>query len=219
MPTLAEMAVEREQQDSNMILLIHQGKTARQIAEMLGLTASTIRNRAERVGLKCEQVQRRGPVPTRTEYTARPCHHKAAECKSMPCMGHRFGADLICQCGTDWHQHQRNGVPCEIGLSAECMETETSKTCLHGHDISEPDSVYVYSSGKKECRICRAERTLRCKQQKAEKQQEKKDERTHCVNGHPWTDVYENPNGRGQCRVCRRSYQAQHTKRRREKRG
>ncbi len=47
---------------------------------------------------------------------------------------------------------------------------------------------------------------------------EAKSERTHCINGHPWTDVYVNPRGKQHCRVCRKADQAISTQRRREKR-
>lgn len=220
MATMAELAEARDAQDRDMILMIHQGKTASQIAEMLGLTASTVRNRAERVGLKCESVHRRGPVPKRIQTAARPCRHKPAECKSMSCLGHRFGPDLTCQCGVEWHQHQREGLPCEIGVPVEQLDVEQLETCLNGHDISRPDSVYTYPSGRKNCRACRTEWELRSRRKKAERggvvRYRPDPDRKYCANGHPWTDVYRNPNGKEQCRVCRREQHRKYSANRRE---
>ena len=207
MATLAEMAVAREERDRDMVLLIHQGKTAGQIGKVLGLTARTVRYRAEKAGLECETVRQVSSSPIRLHRASRPCRHKPSECKSMPCFGHRFGADLVCQCGTDWHKHQREGLPCEIGLSPECFERDDAERCRNGHDISQPDSVYVYSSGKKECRICRSDRGLRFKQRKKDEQQRQQEERTECSRGHPWINVYVNPKGESKCRVCRKNDQ------------
>lgn len=216
MATLAEIAEAKEEQDQEMIALIQQGKTARQIGALMGTTASTVRNRAERVGMKCEQVVRRASAPTRVQKAAKPCNHKPGECRSMPCLSHRFGADLTCQCGVGWHQHQIDGLPCTEGKPAERLEVEHKETCFNGHDTSDPASVYIYPSGKKECRACRAERTLKSKEKTPEEKALPKPMRTHCDAGHPWLNLYHSPNGRKQCRECRRKRHREYAIRRKE---
>ena len=169
MPTRAELNAIRDERDTEMILLIHQGKTARQIAAILGVTSSTIRGRADGHGLQCERVHRRGPVPTRMEEAAKPCKHPPAECKSVSCLGHRFGPDLTCTCGVEWHTHQRDGLSCE--------------------DAKEPERKYP----------------------------DQLENRTHCCNGHPWTDVYRYPNGKEECNPCRRANESAYYLRQKEK--
>lgn len=198
MATLAELEAARvdRDRDRDMVLLIHQGKTARQIAELLGLTSRMVRHRARARGLKCQRVRPIEPSPTRIEYEARPCHHKKGECKSVPCLGHRFGANLLCQCGVDWHYHQRNGVPCETEQPAERLDREHPEVCCNGHDTSDPESVYTYPSGKKECRECGRERSRRSYHKL----------RTHCMTrNHEMTpeNTYVTPQGRRECRECR----------------
>lgn len=115
---------------------------------------------------------------------------------------------MICQCGVEWHQHQREGLPCEIVVPAERLEVEHPETCCNGHDTSDPKSVYTYPSGKKECRECRADRTIRSKKKKRKaKPARPKGPVSHCIRGHEYTpeNSYVNPNDKKRhCRACRR---------------
>ena len=175
MPTLAEMAVEREVRDAPMVALIKAGRTIRQVAEELNLNPNTVRHRATARGLTADASQARTVAPTRPETIRRPCSCTTNRwgCRAHPNAGHRFGADLTCECGTSWFVMQKHPVECPSAKRPECA----SYTCA-----VEPQPP-----------------------------------REFCSRGHPWTDVYTNPNGKQHCRVCRKADQAIATQRRREK--
>jgi hypothetical protein len=173
MPTLAEMDVARDVRDAHMIGLINAGRTLRQIADEMKLNLNTVRHRAKARGLVADAShQRSGVTPTRPARIQKPCKCDGL-CQSVPAAGHRFGADLTCECGTSWHVMQRHPVECPVGKRPECV----SYTCAQPAEPKE-----------------------------------------FCNRGHPWTNVYTNPQGKDHCRVCRRSDQAKSTQRRREKR-
>lgn len=120
MPTLAEMAVEREVRDAPMVALIKAGRTIRQIAEELNLNPNTVRHRAIARGLTADASQARTVAPTRPDVIRKPCDCDGL-CQSVPSMGHRFGADTYCVCGTSWFVHQRYPVQCPEGKRPECV--------------------------------------------------------------------------------------------------
>lgn len=158
MPTLAEMAVEREVRDQPMIGLIKAGRTIRQIAEELNLNPNTVRHRATARGLTADASQARTVAPTRPEKIRKPCSctTNVWGCRAHPNAGHRFGADLTCECGTSWFVMQRFPVPCPAGKRPECVSVAEAKPprefCGRGHPWTD---VYVYPSGKEHCRACR----------------------------------------------------------------
>lgn len=155
MPTLAEMAVEREVRDQPMIGLIKAGRTIRQIAEELNLNPNTVRHRATARGLTADASKARTVAPTRPEKIRKPCSctTNVWGCRAHPNAGHRFGADLTCECGTSWFVMQRYPVPCPAGKRPErvVVEKEKREVCSHGHPWVD---VYVNPAGKEQCRVC-----------------------------------------------------------------
>ena len=157
MPTLAEMAVEREVRDAPMVALINAGRTIRQIADELKLNPNTVRHRATAAGLTADASQAFSVTPTRPKQIQKPCHHGIhydGACKTVSSSGHRFGADTYCSaCGTSWYVHQRYPVECPEGKRPErvVVEKEKRKFCSHGHPWVD---VYVNPAGKEQCRVC-----------------------------------------------------------------
>ena len=220
MATMAELAEERRVRDEPMLEMVRAGRTAKQIGKVVGLAAGTVRHRVQKYGVKCVTWQEKaGVAPKEAARMSKPCKCDGI-CQSVHAGGHRFGPDLTCACGTHWHLYQRDPVPCEIGVPVEQLDVEQLETCRNGHDISHPDSVYTYPSGRKNCRTCRTEWELRSRRKKRERggvvRYRPDPDRKYCSNGHPWTDVYRNPNGKEQCRVCRREQHRKYANRRKE---
>jgi len=178
----------------SMIALIEQGMNALEIAEEMGmgLTPHTIRQRSYKLGLTISPVRRKR-VERTTEYRSKPC-----KCHPV-CMDHSFRADLVCDCGKTWGQHQHNPTHCEKQMKVRHMQNK--EFCTNGHDLEDPANIYVYPSGKRKyCRACR-----NTQERSGVKKRDKP--RTHCTRGHTLTEdnIYIAPgDGKRQCRVCRK---------------
>ncbi len=209
--SLSEIAEKRRVRDLPMLEMVRVGRTSKQIGEELGLDAGTVRHRVKKYGMKCEVVQvrkRTGVTPTRPERILRPCRHKPGLCKSQPCMGHRFAADLTCDCGTSWHVHQRYPVECPTAKRPEPVSVvEERQSCSRGHPWT-PETLYVSGEGKRRCRTCRADDERKQNQARIRKRKaaNPKPPDTHCKRGHEYNEAnaYTNPNdGKRHCRKCR----------------
>lgn len=75
--------------------------------------------------------------------------------------------------------------------------------CRNKHALT-PDNIYISPKGRRSCRICRAESTIRSRANKP-KVPVVVVPRTHCDKGHELTaeNTYVQPDGRRRCKSCR----------------
>ena len=168
MATMAEIEAGRVIRDEPMLVLVRAGRTAKQIAQEIGVASSTVRRRAAKYGMTCDVSKSRpGIVPTRSVVIQKPCHCSKG-CRSVYSMGHRFGADTYCECGDSWYVHQRFPVACRTGKRVESVRVEYRKKprthCTKGHPWVD---VYRSPSGKEQCRICRRQQHMEYTERRA----------------------------------------------------
>lgn len=170
MATLAEIAEGRRVRDQPIIEMVKAGRTAKQIAQALGLAPGTIRHRVQKYGLKCVTWQdMAGVAQKEPARMSKPCKCDGV-CKSIHSNGHRFGPDLTCACGTSWHVHQRHPVECPTSKRPECVSALEDQ-CVNGHP---PKDLYVSPKGKRQCRQCRIDNDRRRNERRTEKRQAEK---------------------------------------------
>lgn len=78
-----------------------------------------------------------------------------------------------------------------------------SERCVNGHERT-PESTYVYPSGKRKCRTCRAEGERCARSARAMPRS------NECKRGHTFLPetTYTSPDGKRRCVICRRDWEA-----------
>jgi hypothetical protein len=99
--------------------------------------------------------------------------------------------------------------------SRSLLAVNATKTmCKHGHPFDEANT--VHAGGRRTCRACRTAIHARVNERKrAATAAARREERTHCVNEHPWNseNVYVAPSGLKTCRVCTAEAQTRYLER------
>ena len=134
-----------------------------------------------------------GPIPAGRQVDHL-CHTRDESCRGLgdqcphrPCVNF---ADLEATT-------PRENVMRSTGLAAE---NAVKTTCKNGHDLTDGNT-YLYPSGERGCRTCRAEAQRRFRDRHQPGRGIAARERTHCPQGHPYDEVNTRINSAGR-RVC-----------------
>ena len=94
----------------HILILASHGCTLRTIAEATGLNTKTVRDKVRKLGVRCAGYE---PVVAPRVWDPLPGGRPH-------CLGHRFGAQLVCVCGVTWAQHQVARQPCGADMDDYC---------------------------------------------------------------------------------------------------